>query len=129
MKYVPDTHALVWFMRADVKISEPARNALRDPTADISIPAIVLAEVRFLSLRGRIQVSLTDVLDLIRQDSRVTVLPLSDRVVAHMPKELNIHDGLIVATALYVAEATGDPVAVITKDRQIRDSGLVPTVW
>ena len=42
---------------------------------------------------------------------------------------LDIHDGIIVATALMAASTHGQPVALITRDAQITASGVVPVIW
>jgi len=59
------------------------------------------------------------------------VIPL-DRAVLNKTLTLaaitELHDRQIVATALLVEEQ-GEPVAVLTKDENIRSSGLVPTIW
>jgi len=39
-----------------------------------------------------------------------------------------MHDRLIAATALHLS-AVGDPLALITKDGPLTDSGIVPIVW
>jgi PIN domain nuclease of toxin-antitoxin system len=56
MTYVTDTHPLVWFLDASPRLSQTARDALREPTAQVVIPAIVLAEIKFLHGRGRIRI-------------------------------------------------------------------------
>jgi len=42
---------------------------------------------------------------------------------------LDIHDAIIVATALFHRDDLGETVAVITRDAMIAASGLVPIVW
>jgi len=39
-----------------------------------------------------------------------------------------MHDAIVCATANLLTEA-GEDVAVITRDAEIRESGLVQTVW
>jgi hypothetical protein len=46
-----------------------------------------------------------------------------------MPLSLNIHDAIICATAAVLTERTGEAAQLITQDRDIRDSGLVATIW
>ena len=42
MTYVVDSHALVWFLEANLRLSMAARNALIDTTAEVVVPIIVL---------------------------------------------------------------------------------------
>jgi hypothetical protein len=69
---------------------------------------------------------ITAVLDT---DPRVIAYPADLAVVAHMPLSLNIYDAIICATVAVLTERTGEAAQLITQDRDIRDSGFVPTVW
>lgn len=40
-----------------------------------------------------------------------------------------MHDALIVATAKRVSYEIGRPVAVVTRDREITESGAVDVLW
>jgi hypothetical protein len=42
---------------------------------------------------------------------------------------LNIHDAMIVGTAVMCREVLGERVVLITKDGEITASGLVDVVW
>lgn len=42
---------------------------------------------------------------------------------------LNIHDAIIVATALVYKDILKLPVSLLTKDEEITSSGLVQTCW
>jgi PIN domain nuclease of toxin-antitoxin system len=127
--YVTDTHPLVWFLDASLRLSQTARDALRDPTVQIVIPAIVLAEVKFLHGRSRIRVDLPTLLAHAAASSNLRIHPLDETVAERLPTTLNIHDGLIVATALTLRDVLGETVAVITRDAEITACGLVPAIW
>jgi hypothetical protein len=55
--------------------------------------------------------------------------PLDEQVVSMIPTSLNIHDAIIVATALVYKDILKLPVEIVTKDTEIKTSGLVPTCW
>ncbi|MEX0801452.1 MAG: PIN domain-containing protein [Dehalococcoidia bacterium] len=129
MTYVVDTHALIWYLTNSPRLGGLAKQALLDPTALLVISAIALAEIRFLSQRGRIPLAWDDVQRLLKDDARCVVHPVHRDIVDHMPSTLNIHDALICATALFYHESLGEDVKVLTKDRAIVASGLVETVW
>lgn len=129
MVHIVDTHAFVWFIEASPRLSQNARLAMESPDSEIVIPAIVLAEIKFLFARKRISVDLQTVIRRISTTKNCTVYPLDEAVIERLPTELNIHDGLIVATALVYRELLGQSVAVITKDGEIRQSDLINTVW
>jgi len=57
------------------------------------------------------------------------VHPLDEEVVAKIPTNLDIHDAIIVATALVYRDIRQLPVTLITKDTKISQSGLIQTLW
>jgi len=127
--YVVDTHSVVWFLEADRRLGERARAALEDPDARLIIPTIVLAEIAFLYARGRIAVSVPQVLAAVAGVPRCVVYPLDEAVVDRLPPVLSIHDAIIVATALAFRDDTDEGTAVVTRDAEIAASGLVEVVW
>jgi PIN domain nuclease of toxin-antitoxin system len=129
MIHVPDTHALVWFLEGNSRLSAEARLAMESPDTEVVIPAIVLAEVAFPFGRNRIGIDLRTVLEHVSGAENCTIYPLDEAVVMRLPVELNIHDGLIVATALVFRDVLKKDVAIITKDSEIRRSSIIQTVW
>ncbi len=128
---VVDTHALVWYVEDSPRLGSTARRLLLDPDARFAVPTIVLAEARFLEEAGRTKVSWTDILSALEADPRFEVYPLTLDVLRRMPREqgLEMHDGIICATALLYRELLGEDVQIITRDKRIADSRLVETVW
>jgi PIN domain nuclease of toxin-antitoxin system len=129
MIHVADTHALIWFLEGSDRLSAIARQGLQSPDADIVIPSIVLAEIVFLYGRRRIGIDLATVLEHVSRTDNCTIYPLDETVVERLPIELDIHDAVIVATALVFRDVLGKDVALITKDARIRQSNVVKTVW
>ena len=129
MTYVIDTHALIWFLEGSGRLSPAAREFLESSDAEIVIPAIVLAEVAFLFGKKRVGIDLATVLDYVSRAENCTIYPLDEAVVEKLPTTLNIHDGLIVATAVVYQDVMDREAAVVTKDGQIARSGIVQTVW
>lgn len=129
MTYILDTHTLVWFLEANPRLSSAARQALVDPSTKLVVPTIVLAEVAFLYPRKRIAVGLQAVLARLTTTPNCVVYPLDHLVVERLPSQLDIHDAIIVATGLVFRDLLGESTAVITKDAQITNSGLVQVVW
>jgi PIN domain nuclease of toxin-antitoxin system len=92
----------------------------------IHIPGIVFAEVLYLSEKGRIGLSLSDVAFHMQRFSHFRECPLSQVVIetagtiSDIPE---LHDRLIAATARWLN------VALITNDPMIQSSAFVSTVW
>jgi PIN domain nuclease of toxin-antitoxin system len=124
---VVDTHVLVWWAAAPDKLSRRAAQALADADR-IGVPAVVFWEVAVLHRRGKVLlgVSPTAWTRAILSLSRVESLPLLPEI-AVSAVELQMHpdpaDRFIAATAIHHA------VSLVTKDRAIRASKVVPTIW
>jgi len=105
---------------------------LADPKSSLILPITALAEACWVVSKGR--TSLADwrgVIQSVAADPRVQVLPLDAAIVQQamsLPVELEMHDGQIVATALVLSNH-GRDVRLLTMDRSIAKSGLLPTVW
>jgi hypothetical protein len=99
------------------------------PLAVLVVPTIVLAEAHHMIFRGKTKLVWSDIVRALEMDVRLLPLDLTVDVVARISHELEMHDGIIVATALMLEDAAGEEVRLITRDRRIRDSGLVETVW
>ena len=128
MDYVPDTHSLVWYFTEDSRLSSKALQVFERTLEEgrIIIPVVVLAEIMFIAKKGRITLTFDETLKKIEEYDNFDIAPLDTEILREANKiELNMemHDKLIVATALYFA------AAVITKDDEIKESGLCKTIW
>lgn len=124
--YVVDTHALFWYLDNDPRLGVQAEAILDNPHIRIIIPTIVLAEIKYLAHRGRLTQTLDDVLCVINGDPRCIIYPIDLSVVNVAPLDLDIHDSLIVGTALVQREAVE---GILTRDEAIIDFSPMPTVW
>jgi len=127
--HVLDTHTLVWFLERNPRLSSAARAALTDPTAELVVPTIVLAEIAFLYARKRVSIDLPRVFAHVANAENCVVYPLDEAVVERLPAALDIHDAIVVATAPVFREVLARSTAVITKDAEIGASGLVDVIW
>jgi PIN domain nuclease of toxin-antitoxin system len=129
MRYILDTHALLWHLSNDARLGADAKRVLNDPRALLIVPVLVLAEAKHAADRKRLPIAFERVLQAILVSPRLTVFPMDLYTVQHLSSQLDIHDSIIVATALYCREFYSDEAVVVTNDRAITESGLVPTVW
>jgi len=129
MKYVADTHALVWFLEDNRRLSKPAKAVLLDSSSEIVIPTIVLAETKFLFAKQRINLDLPGLYRRMVAARNCSVYPLDESVIDHMPTSLEIHDAIIVGTGLVIEKIFNEKVAVVTRDEAIGESGLIKTLW
>lgn len=141
MRYVVDTHALLWYLANHSRLGARARTVFVDPQSDLVLPATALAEACWIVASGRVALAVSDVLDAVDADPRLSVYALDRAVVYALDQAVierttapdmamidEMHDRQIVATALLVA-GRGEPVALLTHDGSITSAGLVPVVW
>jgi PIN domain nuclease of toxin-antitoxin system len=126
-----DTHVVVWLAFDQDQISRKARTAIDDARKlgdGLAISGITLLELATLASRGRIQVRISLESFLQEVEARFVVLPITGRACAHAmefpatyPKDPA--DRIIGATALV------EGLSLLTADREIRRSRLIPTIW
>ncbi len=132
LRAVADTHAVIWYLYDDPRLSGSARALIEEAAMagdQIAISAITLAEIVYLSEKGRIDREALDrvLTALSEPESVIRELPLDRTVVAVMAsidrnEVPDLPDRIIAATARL------HDVPVISRDRQIRLSN-VDTVW
>ena len=100
--------------------------AVESGQAHLHVPAMVFAEIMYLSEKGRIEASLSDVADYMEQHPNCKGHPLDLAVVqsaAEITDVPELHDRLIAGTARLL------DVELITTDSAIEASRFARTVW
>lgn len=126
-KYSLDTHPLVWYFTGEKTLSPKAKNALDEVFLEkifCFLSSIVLLEVFHLSLRKKGFVFSKFLKNL--KHPNIIIVPLDKLVLLEcykLPKNLGIHDRVIVATA------TVNKCLLITKDKEIRRLPRLKTLW
>ena len=133
-KYIVDTHALIWFLEGNKRLSEPAKTILADPNNELVLPLIVLAEASIIIEKGRTTIpNVARFLTRVYADPRIEIYPLTLEVFQrsltiegqNIPE---LHDRFIVSTGLYLQDL-GHTIELLTKDEAITSAGVLPTVW
>ncbi len=128
MHYVTDTHSLVWYFTENSRLSKKASKAFEQTVKGgiIIVPAVVLAEIMFIAKKGKITLSFEETLRKIEEYENFDIAPLDADILKVADKiklDMEMHDKLIVATALYTK------AILITKDKIIKESGIISTIW
>ena len=127
--YVTDTHALWWYFTNPQRLSVAADAVFRlaeTGNARLIVPAIVVAEFYFLSVKLGQPVSPAELFSLLDTVSGVLVSELGRPQLEHLDSLRDFpetHDRLIAADAIAF------DAAIVTRDRSLRASKLVATVW
>ena len=127
MIYGLDTHVLVWFFQDDPRLSVKVGELLGNPSSRFLVPTLVLCELHALAQKKR--TDFPKILQYLKGDDRFELVSLDERVVASLPSGLDIHDAVIVATILAVAQERKLKPVLVTRDEVIRQSSLIETVW
>ena len=132
MKYIVDTHALIWFLEGNSRLGLNAKIILSDPDSQLILPAIALAEAAWIIERGRTSIpSSKDLFRILKGDPRIVIYPLDEDVIeqsALLSEIGEMHDRQIVATALLVQHQK-ETVTLLTCDQNITASGLITVAW
>jgi PIN domain nuclease of toxin-antitoxin system len=131
---VLDTHALVWWVSGDDRLSDPAHEAIEAErtTEDgrLLVSAITAWEIAMLVGRGRLVLTMDvdDWLETVASIEGVQFMPVNTAVAVQsvrLPGDFLADpvDRMITALARHHA------VPVVTADRKIRDYPHVKTVW
>ena len=129
MYIVTDTHPWVWFLTASPRLSQKAKSVLSDTSTLIIVPSIVMMEIKYLYQHKRIALSFEEALLQVETSENILLHPLDISVVTNAPISLDIHDAIIVGTAIQSAVEFGQTVSLVTIDKAIADSKLAPVIW
>jgi PIN domain nuclease of toxin-antitoxin system len=132
MKYVVDTHALIWFLEGNARLGINAKAILANSASQLILPAIVLAEAVWIVDRGRTSIpSVVDLLNTVNADPRINIYPV-DKTIVEQSVNLSVitemHDRLIVATAIVLGNQ-GEKISLLSCDLNITASRLLTIVW
>ncbi len=130
MKALLDTHVLLWWVNADGPLSRRQQELVEgaNPEAPLFVSDITLWEIATLSSLGRIRLQLP-LREWLEQATapplvqRIAITPAIAAEVAALPDSFHRDpaDRILVATARVLG------CSLVTKDRRIILSGLVPT--
>ncbi len=132
IRYIVDTHALIWYLTGDARLGKAAQRILLDPASRLILPMIALAEALFIVEKGKVQISsVADLIADVTADARISIQPLTYDILQEsltLTAIPEMHDRYIVATGLYL-QSLGETVEILTKDNEIIVSKLIRVVW
>ena len=125
-----DTHVVVWMASDPGRLSRTAGDAIRKAGREggIGISAITLWELAWLMTKGRLDISGTAeafVEEIVARTAVRLITPKIAVLATQFPPSYPSDpcDRLIGATAL------AEGIALVTKDRNIRSSKQLKTIW
>ena len=127
--FVLDTHVLYWYLRQPHRLSVAADAIFRLAEAGgarLIVPAIIIAEFYYLSVKVGHPVAPSAVLDTLKGVEAIEVSDLGEiqlRMLDLATDVPEMHDRLIAA------EALSRNAAVVTRDQSLANSAQITTVW
>jgi len=128
LRYLLDTHALIWAAVDDDRLgAAAARTIATTPHDQLAVADISLLEISQLLHKGSLAFDVSPGSAFRTMLAHVTVLPITLDIAIAAPALALPHgdpyDRLIVATARI------HRLSLVTKDANIIDAELVPTIW
>ena len=81
-KHIVDTHALVWHLEGNPRLGSNAKTILSDPSSELVLPMIALAEACWMVEHGKATISIVnDLLAAVDADPRLEITPLNREIL------------------------------------------------
>ncbi len=126
MPYVADAHSWVYYLTGKLsKKADEIFTSVENGEDVIYVPTIALAECLYLSDKGKISLDMKELLTKFKISLNFIPVSFNFEVLKILPtiKMTELHDRIIVATSKLLNSK------LITKDEEIKNSGLIETIW
>lgn len=127
MKYIVDTHSLIWYFAKDKRLTNKIKNLLQEAEQgknEIIIPAIVLLEAIDIQEKKRVRFKTERLLEFIEEKENFTIVDLNFSLIKEIikiGKGLDLHDRIIVTISkIYKG-------IILTKDSKIKKFAKI--IW
>lgn len=119
MRYILDTHTLVWRLVAPKKLSPAAQSIFLNEENEFRIPTICILEIQYLAEIGRIAMDPDSALTTIQDEPNFYLAPFEETVMLHSLKLTTTRDPF---DRMILAHALASSTKIITKDRWMKQT-------
>ncbi|OGG26423.1 hypothetical protein A2960_06105 [Candidatus Gottesmanbacteria bacterium RIFCSPLOWO2_01_FULL_39_12b] len=129
MEVVIDTHALIWYLTADKKLSKKAKHIIEEAIKDkrrLIVSVMVLLEVLVLVEKKKLKFTWEEFNHQISEFPNLIIYPIGLdvlEVMKNVGEILELHDRILVATAII------HKAVIISRDPEISSVREVETIW
>jgi PIN domain nuclease of toxin-antitoxin system len=116
-----DSHAFLWWLAEDKKLSPEARDAVADPSSIVHVSAATIWELAIKAALGKLDLQGADLVEEIAENDFVE-LPMTARhssVAANLPRH---HQDPF--DRMLIAQAQVEGLTVVTRDPAFRSYGI-----
>lgn len=126
--FLLDTHALLWVLEEDPRLSRKARQIVRSESSRLSVSVVSAWEIVLKHQAGKLRIgfALEDLLDYVLDSGNWSILPVLSVHVAALSKLPILHKDPF--DRLLIAQAQVERLAILTADGEIRKHP-VTTIW
>lgn len=120
MRLLLDSHALLWWLNDDTRLSLEARRAIADPESSVFVSAATVWEIAIKINAGKLRTP--GPFDEALEASRFQTLPITARhalVAGQLPK---VHGDPF--DRMLIAQAQTESLTLVTRDRAIQEYGI-----
>ncbi len=116
MRLLLDTHALLWWLTNDDRLSVPARALVDDPAHDVVVSAVSLWEIVVKVRIGKLDADIADIEAALERDgfTRLSIAPPHLTVLARLPMHPDHRDPF---DHLLIAQAIAEDATFVSEDR------------
>jgi PIN domain nuclease of toxin-antitoxin system len=129
---IADTHAIIWYLLNDPRLSDRGRQVFEDAagTGDqVGISSISFVELVYLEEKNRVTPGILDLLySALEQPDPLLVEFFVDRTITRIMREIPRLEVPDMPDRVISASAVTHDVPVITRDQRIAASS-VPNIW
>ena len=128
-RFIADTHTLWWYLKSPGRLTPAASAVFRlaeTGAATIVVPAIVVAELYFLSVKLSQPMAPSELMDLLAPVQGIQVSDLGRAQLERLdqlPEIPEMHDRLIAAESLAL------DAPLLTRDSILSASPQIQTIW
>ena len=121
MKLLLDSHAFLWWLAEDPKLSTEARQAVADPLSAVHVSAATVWELSIKAARGKLDLDGADLVEEIGENDFLEI-PMTARhslAAANLPRH---HEDPF--DRMLIAQAQLEGLTIVTRDPEFRAYGI-----
>jgi PIN domain nuclease of toxin-antitoxin system len=117
MRYVLDTHSLIWRLIQPSKLSPRMRSVFSDTEADFIVPTMAVLEIQYLVEIKRVKVDIDAILESLRETPRFQTASFDEMAMIHAIRLTTTRDPF---DRIILAQALSLSTPILTKDLWMR---------